>query len=59
MVSSNYSEFNLSKFSRDALAAVASVHSNAKTLWSKSQDIDFVGSGHTKDSCLVATLIEV
>lgn len=59
MVSSNYSEFNLSKFSRDALAAVASVHSNAKTLWNKSQDIDFVGSGHTKDSCLVATLIEV
>ena len=59
MVSSNYSEFNLSKFSRDALAAVASVHSNAKTLWNKSQDVDFVGSGHTKDSCLVATLIEV
>lgn len=59
MVSSNYSEFNLSKFSRDALAAVASVHSSAKTLWNKSQDIDFVGSGHTKDSCLVATLIEV
>ena len=59
MVSSNYSEFNLSKFSRDALAAVASVHTSAKTLWNKSQDVDFVGSGHTKDSCLVATLIEV
>ena len=59
MVSSNYSEFNLSKFSRDALAAVAFVHAKAKTLWNKSQDIDFVGSGHTKDSCLVATLIEV
>lgn len=59
MVSSNYSEFNLSKFSRDALAAVASVHAKAKTLWNKSQDVDFVGSGHTKDSCLVATLIEV
>ena len=59
MVSSNYSEFNLSAFSRNALASVASVHSKAKTLWSKSQDIDFVGSGHTKDSCLVATLIEV
>ena len=59
MVSSNYSEFNLSAFSRNALAAVASVHSSAKTLWNKSQDVDFVGSGHTKDSCLVATLIEV
>ena len=59
MVSSNYSEFNLSAFSRNALASVASVHPKAKTLWSKSQDIDFVGSGHTKDSCLVATLIEV
>ena len=59
MVSSNYSEFNLSAFSRNALASVASVHPKAKTLWNKSQDIDFVGSGHTKDSCLVATLIEV
>ena len=59
MVSSNYSEFNLSVFSKNALAAVASVHSSAKTLWNKSQDIDFVGSGHTKDSCLVATLVEV
>ena len=59
MVSSNYSEFNLSAFSRNVLAAVASVHSSAKTLWNKSQDVDFVGSGHTKDSCLVATLIEV
>ncbi|WP_407451564.1 class I SAM-dependent rRNA methyltransferase [Fibrobacter sp.] len=59
MVSSNYSEFNLSVFSKNTLAAVASVHSSAKTLWNKSQDIDFVGSGHTKDSCLVATLIEV
>ena len=59
MVSSNYSEYNLSAFSRNALAAVASVHPKAKTLWNKSQDVDFVGSGHTKDSCLVATLIEV
>ena len=25
----------------------------------EAQDVDFVGSGHTKDSCLVATLIEV
>ncbi len=59
MVSSNYSGFNLSKFSSDALAAVSSVHTKAKALWNKSQDVDFVGSGHTKDSCLVATLIEV
>ena len=59
MVSSNYSEFNLSAFARDVLAAVSSVHPNAKTSWKKSQDIDFVGSGSTKDSCLVATLVEV
>ena len=59
MVSSNYSEFNLNAFARDVLAAVASVHPHAKTSWKKSQDIDFVGSGSTKDSCLVATLVEV
>lgn len=59
MVSSNYSEFNLSAFARDVLAAVASVHPNARTAWKKSQDIDFVGSGSTKDSCLVATMVEV
>ena len=59
MVSSNYSEFNLNAFARDILAAVSSVHPNAKTSWKKSQDIDFVGSGSTKDSCLVATLVEV
>ena len=59
MVSSNYSEFNLSAFARDVLAAVSSVHSKAKTSWKKSQDVDFVGSGSTKDSCLVATLVEV
>ncbi|MBP5767490.1 MAG: class I SAM-dependent rRNA methyltransferase [Fibrobacter sp.] len=59
MVSSNYSEFNLSAFARDVLAAVSSVHPNAKTSWKKSQDIDFVGSGSTKDSCLVATMVEV
>ena len=58
MVSSNYSEFNLSAFARDVLAAVSSVHPNAKTSWKKSQDVDFVGSGSTKDSCLVATLVE-
>ena len=59
MVSSNYSEFNLSAFARDVLAAVSSVYPNAKTSWKKSQDVDFVGSGSTKDSCLVATLVEV
>ena len=59
MVSSNYSEFNLNAFARDVLAAVSSVHPNAKTSWKKSQDIDFVGSGSTKDSCLVATMVEV
>lgn len=59
MVSSNYSEFNLNAFSRDVRDAVASVHANAKTVWKRSQDIDFVGSGSTKDSCLVATLVEV
>ena len=59
MVSSNYSEFNLNAFARDVLEAVASVHPNAKTSWKKSQDVDFVGSGSTKDSCLVATLVEV
>jgi len=59
MVSSNYSEFNLSAFAHDVLVAVGSVHPQARTAWKKSQDIDFVGSGSTKDSCLVATLVEV
>lgn len=59
MVSSNYSEFNLSVFARNVRDAVATVHPNAKTSWKKSQDIDFVASGNTKDSCLVATLVEV
>ncbi len=59
MVSSNYSEFNLSAFAHNVLAAVASVHPHAQTAWKKSQDIDFVGSGSTKDSCLVATMVEV
>lgn len=59
MVSSNYSEFNLNGFARDVLAAVSSVHKNARTVWKRGQDIDFVGSGSTKDSCLVATLVEV
>lgn len=59
MVSSNYSEFNLASFSRNVLEAVSSVHANAKCAWKKSQDVDFVGSGNSKDSCLVATLVEV
>ena len=59
MVSSNYSEFALDSFARDVLAAVKSVHEKARTAWKLGQDIDFVGSGSTKDSCLVATLVEV
>ena len=59
MVSSNYSEFALDVFSRDVLNAVKSVHKNARTAWKRGQDIDFAGSGSTKDSCLVATLVEV
>lgn len=59
MVSSNYSEFVLDAFSRDVLDAVKSVHKNARTAWKRGQDIDFAGSGSTKDSCLVATLVEV
>lgn len=59
MVSSNYSEFALDFFARDVLAAVKSVHEKARTVWKRGQDIDFVGSGSTKDSCLVATLVEV
>ena len=59
MVSSNYSEFALDAFSRDVLFAVGSVHGNARIAWKRGQDIDFVGSGSTKDSCLVATLVEV
>ena len=59
MVSSNYSEFALDSFARDVLAAVKSVHEKARTAWKRGQDVDFVGSGSTKDSCLVATLVEV
>lgn len=59
MVSSNYSEFALDTFARDVLAAVRSVHEKARTAWKRGQDIDFAGSGATKDSCLVATLVEV
>ena len=59
MVSSNYSEFALDSFARDVLTAVKSVHEKARTAWKRGQDIDFVGSGATKDSCLVATMVEV
>ena len=59
MVSSNYSEFALDAFARDVLDAVKSAHKNAHTAWKRGQDIDFAGSGSTKDSCLVATLVEV
>lgn len=59
MVSSNYSEFALDSFARDVLAAVRSVHEKARTAWKRGQDIDFAGSGATKDSCLVAMLVEV
>ena len=54
MVSSNYSEFALDSFARDVLAAVKNEHKNARTAWKRGQDIDFAGSGATKDSCLVA-----
>ena len=59
MVSSNYSEFALDSFARDVLSAVKSVHKKARTAWKRGQDVDFAGSGSTKDSCLVATLVEV
>ena len=59
MVSSNYSEFVLEKFSADVLASVRQVCPGARTVWSHSQGIDFVGSGRTKESALVATLVEV
>ena len=59
MVSSNYSEFALDTFARDVLAAVRSVHKEARTAWKRGQEIDFAGSGATKDSCLVATLVEL
>ena len=59
MVSSNYSEFALDSFARDVLSAVNLVHKEARTAWKRGQDIDFAGSGATKDSCLVATLVEV
>ena len=59
MVSSNYSEFVLEKFYADVLAAVRQVHPGAHAAWSRSQGVDFVGFGLTKESSLVATLVEV
>lgn len=59
MVSSNYSEFSLDSFASDVLEAVKNEHKNARTAWKRGQDVDFAGSGATKDSCLVATLVEV
>lgn len=59
MVSSNYSGFELHSFSKNVMAAVSSVQKNATTTWSRTQDIDFTGSGNSKDSCLVGTLIKV
>ena len=58
MVSSNYSEFVLEKFSKDVVAAVRQVYPKARTAWMRSQGVDFVGSGRTKESSLVATLVE-
>ena len=59
MVSSNYSEFALDKFSADVLSAVRSVCSNARTAWKRSQGVDFPGAGLSKECSLVATLVEV
>ena len=59
MVSSNYSEFVLEKFSADVVAAVRHERPTARTAWSRSQGMDFVGSGRNKESALVATLVEV
>ena len=59
MVSSNYSEFVLEKFSDDVLNAARRAAPRAKKIWSRSQSADFVGAGRTKESSLVATLVEV
>ncbi len=59
MVSSNYSEFALDKFSADVLSAARSVCSKARTAWKRSQGVDFPGAGLSKESSLVATLVEV
>ncbi|MCQ2120254.1 MAG: class I SAM-dependent methyltransferase [Fibrobacter sp.] len=59
MVSSNYSEFELARFSRDVLSAVRQHCPDAKTVWSRTQGEDFPGAGTMKESSLVATWVEV
>ena len=59
MVSSNYSEFELVRFSRDVLSAVRQNCPGAKTVWSRTQGEDFPGAGTMKESSLVATWVEV
>ena len=59
MVSSNYSGFVLDRFSADVLDAVRNVFPKAHTAWNRSQDVDFPGAGLSKESSLVATLVEV
>ena len=59
MVSANYSEFVLEHFSKDVLAAVRNVHLKARSAWNRSQGEDFPGAGLSKESSLVATLVEV
>ena len=59
MVSSNYSEFELARFSRDVLSAVRQHCPGAKTVWSRTQGEDFPGAGTMKESSLVATWVEV
>lgn len=59
MVSSNYSGFVLDRFSADVLAAVRNVFPKARTAWNRSQGVDFPGAGLSKESSLVATLVEV
>ena len=59
MVSSNYSGFMLGRFSADVLDAVRNVHPRARTAWNRSQGEDFPGAGLSKESSLVATLVEV
>lgn len=59
MVSSNYSEFELSRFGRDVLSAVRQNCPDAKTIWSRTQGEDFPGAGTMKESSLVATWVEV
>ncbi|MCF0222827.1 MAG: class I SAM-dependent rRNA methyltransferase [Fibrobacter sp.] len=59
MVSSNYSGFNLSAFSESVRDAVGVSGKSPRIIWSRSQDVDFNGSGKTKDSCLVSILVGI